>query len=177
MEEGATGYLREDGRTADADDEIAVRFATLQARLAAGLDRLRSPLLLACRLYVSWQFLKSGWLKLKDWDTTLFLFREEYHVPLLPPDWAAVAGAAGETMLPLLLIGGFASRPAALGLFAVNALAVYSYRHVLLATGYEAALAQHVLWGFMLLVLIVFGAGRIAIDQAAIGSGAGRAIA
>ena len=110
-----------------------MRFATLQARLAAGLDRLRSPLLLACRLYVSWQFLKSGWLKLKDWDTTLFLFREEYHVPLLPPDWAAVAGAAGETMLPLLLSGGFASRPAALGPFSVHSPPGRSFRNL---TGY-----------------------------------------
>ncbi|MEZ5533876.1 MAG: DoxX family protein [Steroidobacteraceae bacterium] len=151
--------------------------AAVQSALAAALDRLRSPLLLACRLYVSWQFLKSGWGKLGNWDTTLYLFREEYRVPLLPPDWAAVAGAFGETVLPLLLIPGFASRPAALGLFFVNAVAVISYRHVLLASGYEAALAQHVLWGFMLLVLMAFGPGRISLDQAAIGSGAGRAIA
>lgn len=59
----------------------------------------------------------------------------------------------------------------------MNALAVYSYRTVLLAAGYEAALAQHLLWGFMLIVLIAFGPGRIAVDQAAIGRGAGRAIA
>ncbi|MGD9598848.1 MAG: DoxX family protein [Steroidobacteraceae bacterium] len=154
-----------------------MRFATLHARATAWLDWLQSPLLLACRLYVSWQFLKSGWLKISDWDTTLSLFQEEYQVPLLPPAWAAVAGAAGETVFPLLLIAGFASRPAALGLFAVNALAVYSYRTVLLAAGYEAALAQHLLWGFMLIVLIAFGPGRIAVDQAAIGRGAGRAIA
>lgn len=154
-----------------------MRFATLHARATAWLHWLQSPLLLACRLYVSWQFLKSGWLKISDWDTTLSLFQEEYQVPLLPPAWAAVAGAAGETVFPLLLIAGFASRPAALGLFAVNALAVYSYRTVLLAAGYEAALAQHLLWGFMLIVLIAFGPGRIAVDQAAIGRGAGRAIA
>lgn len=156
---------------------MTVRIVMLDARLAAALDRLRSPLLIACRLYVSWQFLKSGWLKLTDWDTTLFLFSEEYQVPLLPPHWAAVAGTAGEIAFPLLLVAGFTSRFAALGLFAVNALAVISYREVLLAAGYEAALAQHVLWGFMLLVLIAFGPGRLAADQAAIGSGAGRAIA
>ena len=33
-------------------------------------------MLLATRLHVSWQFLKSGWLKLTDWETTLFLFQE-----------------------------------------------------------------------------------------------------
>jgi uncharacterized membrane protein YphA (DoxX/SURF4 family) len=36
---------------------------------------------------------------------------------------------------------------------------------VLLAEGFEAALAQHVLWGFMLLILIVCGPGRIAADS------------
>ncbi|HNR22193.1 MAG TPA: DoxX family protein [Steroidobacteraceae bacterium] len=156
---------------------VSAAYAAANRALASVLDRLRTPLLLACRLYVSWQFLKSGWLKLGDWDTTLWLFREEYHVPLLPPEWAAVAGTVGETLFALSLIAGFASRPAALGLFAVNVLAVISYRHVLLAPGYEAALAQHVLWGFMLLVLIAFGPGRVSVDQAAIGNGVGRAIA
>jgi hypothetical protein len=36
---------------------------------------------------------------------------------------------------------------------------------VLLAEGFEAALAQHVLWGFMLAMLIVFGSGSIAVDR------------
>lgn len=153
------------------------RIATLNVRLAAGFDLLRSPLLLAARAYVCWQFLKSGWLKLEDWDTTLFLFQQEYRVPLLPPEWAAVAGTAGELLFPVFLLAGLTGRAAALGLFAVNALAVYSYRHVLLAAGFEAALAQHVLWGCLLLALIAFGPGRYALDQAAIGNGVGRAIA
>ncbi|HEX2492668.1 MAG TPA: hypothetical protein VHK24_02755, partial [Steroidobacter sp.] len=50
-----------------------------------GLDALQSVFALATRLYVSWQFLKSGWLKMTSWDSTLSLFRDEYHVPLLPP--------------------------------------------------------------------------------------------
>jgi uncharacterized membrane protein YphA (DoxX/SURF4 family) len=44
-------------------------------------------------------------------------------------------------------------------------MAVISYRQVLLAEGFEAALAQHVLWGFMLVVLTVFGNGSIALDR------------
>ena len=59
-----------------------------------------SLLLLATRLHVSWQFLKSGWLKLTDWETTLFLFQEEYHTPLLPPAAAAAVGTVGELVLP-----------------------------------------------------------------------------
>ena len=124
-----------------------------------------SLLLLATRLHVSWQFLKSGWLKLTDWETTLFLFQEEYHTPLLPPAAAAAAGTVGELVLPALLIAGFMGRYAAAGLFAVNVVAVVSYAHVLLGEGFEAALGQHYLWGFMLLVLAVFGPGRWAVDS------------
>jgi putative oxidoreductase len=124
-----------------------------------------SLLLLATRLHVSWQFLKSGWLKLTDWETTLFLFQEEYHTPLLPPAAAAAAGTVGELVLPALLMAGFMGRYAAAGLFAVNVVAVVSYAHVLLGEGFEAALGQHYLWGFMLLVLAVFGPGRWAVDS------------
>ena len=124
-----------------------------------------SLLLLATRLHVSWQFLKSGWLKLTDWETTLFLFQEEYHTPLLPPAAAAAAGTFGELVFPALLIAGFMGRYAAAGLFAVNVVAVVSYAHVLLGEGFEAALGQHYLWGFMLLVLAVFGPGRWAVDS------------
>ena len=135
------------------------------AALERGLDSLRPWLLLVVRLWVSWQFLKSGWLKLAHWDVTLELFRMEYQVPILPPAIAAVTGTLGELCFPILLMIGFLTRVGALGLFAVNALAVLSYWHVLGGEGYEAALAQHVLWGFMLVVLIVCGGGAFTLDQ------------
>jgi putative oxidoreductase len=133
--------------------------------LSARVLRPLEPLLaLATRVYVGWQFVKSGWLKLTSWDGTLYLFREEYRVPLLPPEIAAVSGTASELLFGALVIFGLAGRASAAGLFAVNALAVVSYSHVLLAAGFEAALAQHVLWGFMLAMLIVYGPGRWSID-------------
>lgn len=137
------------------------RWNLLAERLSAPLIPL---LLLGLRIYVAWQFLKSGWLKVMDWDTTLFLFTEEYHVPLLPPGLAAVTGTAGEIVFPVLLIAGLFTRYAALGLAAVNVMAVVSYREVLLAEGFEAALGQHYLWGLMLLVVLLFGAGRWSLD-------------
>lgn len=137
----------------------------IHTRLARGLDHLRSPLLLFTRLWVSWQFLKSGWLKVSDWESTLELFRSEYQVPVLPPTLAAITGAFGELFFPLLLVLGLFSRVGALGLFAVNLMAVVSYWHVLGQEGFEAALAQHVLWGFMLLVLVTFGAGAVSLDR------------
>jgi putative oxidoreductase len=125
---------------------------------------LATPLLFAFRWYVAWQFLKSGWLKLSEWDSTLYLFQDEYHVPLLPPALAAVAGTAGEIVFPLLLIAGLGTRFAALGLSAVNVMAVVSYAHVLFGEGFEAALGQHYLWGTLLLVVLVFGPGRWSLD-------------
>jgi putative oxidoreductase len=124
-----------------------------------------SPLLFAIRLYVPWQFFKSGLVKVQDWDSTLYLFREEYHVPLLPPALAAVTGAAGEIVFPVLLAAGFLTRYSALGLSAVNVMAVVSYAQVLLSDGFEAALGQHYLWGSLLLVLAVFGPGRWSVDE------------
>lgn len=139
--------------------------ATTEAATLRILDRLQPMFLLGLRLWVSWQFLKSGWLKLTDWDSTLFLFQEEYRVPLLSPELAAVAGTFGEVVFPLLLVFGILSRFAAIGLSAVNVLAVVSYSHVLLASGFEAALAQHYLWGLMLLTVAIFGPGSLSLQR------------
>jgi putative oxidoreductase len=138
---------------------------TLEQRLGRALDLLRSPVLFVLRGYVSWQFLHSGWLKLTTWDSTLYLFQEEYHVPLLSPQVAAVVGTFSELFWPALLLIGLWSRVSALGVFAVNAMAVLAYQQVLLAPGYEAAFAQHVLWGVISFVLLVFGPGSWTIDR------------
>lgn len=138
---------------------------SLHASLGRGLDGLRSLLLLGTRLWVSWQFLNSGWIKLSGWGSTLELFRYEYQVPLLPPAAAAVAGTFGELFFPLLLVLGLFTRIGAVGLFAVNGLALYSYWHVLGGEGFEAARGQHYLWGYMLLVLATCGGGSLSLDK------------
>jgi putative oxidoreductase len=133
----------------------------LAARL---LDPLQSLFALGARWYVSWQFLKSGYLKVTSWDSTLYLFENEYHTPVLSPHVAAVAGAFGELFFPSLLVLGFMGRLSAIGLFAVNAMAVISYSQVLLAEGSEAALGQHILWGSLLAFLIIYGPGKLSLD-------------
>jgi putative oxidoreductase len=119
---------------------------------------------LALRVWVSWQFLASGWLKVSAWENTLFLFQEEYRVPLLPPEAAAVAGTVGELVFPVFVMLGLAGRLSALGLSVVNALAVVSYAHVLLSDGFEAALRQHELWALALGVIVLYGPGRLSLD-------------
>lgn len=118
---------------------------------------------LALRCYVGWQFFKAGMVKVGDWGATLSLFRDEYMVPVLPPELAAYAGAAGELVLPVLLFVGLASRPAALALFLVNAMAVISYPQ-LLSFECPAAINDHFYWGAMLLVLVAFGPGKVSLD-------------
>ena len=126
------------------------------------LNSLGSLLDLGIRLYIAKVFFLSGLTKIRDWDTTLTLFQEEYHVPVLPPEIAAVMGTAGELVLPVFLAVGLATRFAALGLTFVNIMAVVSYWYFLKTA--EPALAQHVYWGVLILVILLHGPGKISVD-------------
>jgi len=141
------------------------RISRLNASLVRLLTPLATPLALIARWYVGWQFFKSGLLKVGSWDTTLMLFESEYHVPVLPPHVAAYAGTCGELFFPVLLFLGLFGRIGALGLLAVNAMAVISYAHVLLQEGMEAAIGQHILWGSLLVYLAVHGPGTLSVDR------------
>ncbi len=118
--------------------------------------------LLAARLYLFEVFFRSGLTKVQDWDATLFLFNEEYHVPVLPPELAAWMGTGGELGFSMLLALGLVTRPAAVGLFFVNAMAVISYPDLA-----PAALKDHHLWGVLAVLLAVFGGGRLSLDALA----------
>ena len=124
------------------------------------LEKLQPPFALAIRVYVGKVFILSGWLKLSRWDSTLALFQNEYHVPLLPPSLAAVVGTASELTLPTLLLIGLGSRAAALALFVFNIVAVISYPDLS-----DAGLQQHILWGALMLVIAFYGAGKWSIDR------------
>ena len=119
-----------------------------------------AAVLLLARLWVATVFLRSGWLKLGSWDSTLYLFEFEYRVPLLPWQWAAYVGTATELLLPLFLLAGLFTRPVALLLFGFNAMAVISY-----PTLWAGGFYDHQLWGWMLLTLVVWGAGPLALDR------------
>lgn len=129
------------------------------ARVLDLFETLQPLAQLAARLYLAQVFLLSGLTKLRDWDTTLALFHDEYQVPLLSPTLAAWAGTGGELVLPVLLALGLAGRFAALGLSVVNLVAVIS-----LAEVPPAALQQHQFWGALLLALLLWGPGRASLD-------------
>jgi putative oxidoreductase len=133
----------------------------LYRQAVAGLEALQPAAQLAARLYVAKVFFWSGLTKIRDWDTTVALFTDEYHVPLLPPEAAALLGTAGELVLPVLLAIGLAGRFSALGLSVVNAVAVISLAEIA-----EAALMQHVFWGSLLIGLVLWGPGKWSVDHA-----------
>lgn len=114
----------------------------------------------AARLYVAWVFFASGLTKLRDWETTLFLFEYEYSVPLLPFGPAAYLATFGEILLPALLVIGLASRFAAVGLFVINIVAMISLEEIA-----PAALYLHYIWGILLLQVFIWGGGLISIDR------------
>ena len=115
------------------------------------------------RLHVAEVFFRSGLLKVANWEGTLYLFREQYHVPLLPPVAAAWLGAFGELAFPPLLVLGLATRFAALSMSIVNIVAVVSFWHVLADN--EAATMSHFYWGLLLLVTFTRGPGKLSVDH------------
>ena len=135
------------------------RLLGLWRGLHARLDSLQPAAALLARAYVVEAFFKSGLTKLRDWDTTLALFQEEYKVPLLPPDVAAVMGTGGELVLPVLLVLGLGGRLGALGLSVMNVVAVLSLAEIA-----PAALQQHITWGVLLAGVAIFGNGRWSLD-------------
>jgi putative oxidoreductase len=135
-------------------------FVQAAQRAITGLDQAQPLALLAARLYVAQVFFSAGLTKLRDWDTTLALFADEYQVPLLSPPVAAAMGTAGEIVLPVLLALGLAGRFAAAGLSVVNVVAVISLTEVA-----PAALQQHLLWGALLLLVLLWGPGRWSLDR------------
>jgi len=130
-------------------------------QVASGILDLLQPIsLLAARIYVAWVFFASGLTKIRDWDTTLFLFQEEYSVPLLNPEIAAFLATAGELILPVLLALGLTSRISAIGLSIINIVAVISLEEIA-----PAAFSLHVLWGVLLAQVVVFSGGTLSLDK------------
>jgi putative oxidoreductase len=85
------------------------------------------------------------------------LFRDEYRLPLLPPELAAWLATVGEHALPALLLLGLGTRFAAAGLLAMTA--------VIQILVYPGAYATHGVWAAVLLWLMVRGPGVLSLDH------------
>ncbi|MBI5718723.1 MAG: DoxX family membrane protein [Burkholderiales bacterium] len=96
-----------------------------------------------------------GWPRLSS--TAADLFRDEYKLPLLPPEGAAVMAAIGEHALPLLVLLGLGTRLASFGLLVMTA--------VIQTLVYPGAYATHGVWAAALLWLMLRGPGALSLDH------------
>jgi len=96
-----------------------------------------------------------GWPRLAS--SAVALFRDEYRLPLLPPELAATLAALAEHTLPILLLVGLATRLSALGLLAMTA--------VIEIFVYPNAYPTHGVWATALLLLIARGPGALSMDH------------
>src|SRR5215467_1152943 len=115
---------------------------------------------LASRFAVADVFWRSGQTKVNGFsirEETFYLFREEYKVPLLPPDVAAYLSTIGEHVFPVLLFFGLASR--------LSALALFGMTMVIQLFVVPGGWPEHVLWLSLLLLIIARGPGSISLDQ------------
>lgn len=131
------------------------------ARAVSLFERIPHALIaLLARFAVGLVFLNSGLTKIEGFhvsDAAIFLFREEYKVPLLSPWLAAHLAAAMELTMPFLLFAGLAARFAALALLAMTA--------VIEIFVYPEAYVTHGLWAVALLVILSRGAGALSLDH------------
>lgn len=133
----------------------------MRRRLVALFDRLsRVPLSLhqlLFRLAVAGVFLRAGLTKMASWEPTVALFRDEYRVPVLPPEVAAVLATTFEVGCSMLLILGLATRLATLPLLAML-LTIQLFV-------YPQAWPEHLVWGSLLFFLLTRGPGAISVDH------------
>jgi putative oxidoreductase len=139
------------------------RFLRLDQLFNDSIDFLIPLGHLLIRLWLAQIFFNAGLVKIENWDTTLYLFSNEYHVPLLPPNVAAVIATFVELVWPVLLILGLGGRYMYFILFVYNAIAAASYPFLWTAAGYSG-LQFHINWALLIMMLIFYGSGKLSVD-------------
>jgi putative oxidoreductase len=144
---------------------ITANPVSVESPLVQRLDRLRTtarrfPLSFVefgMRLAVGATFFRSGMLKYQSFDNAIVLFRNEYRLPLLPPDIAAYLGTAVELAAPVLLVLGLFAR------FGAAALLVMTLTIQFLV--YPENWPEHLMWASILAYILRSGAGALSIDR------------
>lgn len=120
------------------------------------------PLLaLVCRFAIAGIFLRSGRTKVDGLltvnDTATALFRNEFKVPVIPPEIAAHAATYAEHLFPLLLVLGLFTR--------LSAAALLGMTLVIQVFVYPSAWPTHLSWAGLLLYLMARGGGPLSLDR------------
>ncbi|MDE2397813.1 MAG: DoxX family protein [Burkholderiales bacterium] len=96
-----------------------------------------------------------GWPRLSD--SVVDLFRDEYKLPLVPPEIAATMAATAEHVFPLLLLIGLGTR--------LSALALLGMTMVIEVFVYPDAYPTHGTWAAIFLYLMARGPGAWSVDH------------
>jgi putative oxidoreductase len=116
-----------------------------------------SLLELGMRVAVGATFFRSGMTKFQSFDTAIGLFRDEYRLPLLPPEIAAYLGTTIELSAPILLV---------LGLFArLGAAALLVMTLTIQFLVYPENWPEHLMWASILAYVLSRGPGALSIDR------------
>ncbi|MBK1865646.1 DoxX family protein [Aestuariivirga sp. YIM B02566] len=133
----------------------------LVEKAIALLERIPYTLIaLVARVAPAAVFWQSGQTKLEGWhlsDNAIYLFREEYKLPLVDPVIAAHLAAFAEHFFPILLVLGLATRFAALALLSMTL--------VIEIFVYPDAWPTHGTWAACFLLLMAQGGGRLSLDH------------
>jgi putative oxidoreductase len=136
-------------------------FAGLIARLNALMAAIPYALVaLVVRISIAAVFWRSGQTKVDGWhvnDATLFLFKDEYKLPLIDPTVAAYLATFAEHFFPALLVLGLATRFAALALLIMTL--------VIEIFVYTDAWPTHGTWAACFLILMTQGPGKVSLDH------------
>jgi len=109
------------------------------------------------RFSIASVFWHSGMTKIASWEPTIALFRDEYQVPLLPPEIAATLAAAVELTCPVLLVFGLATRLATLPMLGMT--------FVIEVFVYPEQWIEHLMWAAILLFILTRGPGAVSLDR------------
>jgi putative oxidoreductase len=135
--------------------------SALVARSVSFTSRIPdSALSLIARIGVAGVFWRSGQTKVNGFevtDSTYYLFREEYALPIIPPELAAHLAAFAEHFFPALLILGLASR--------FSALALLGMTMIIQLFVYPASWPDHAVWAAALAFIIARGPGVLSLDH------------
>src|SRR5690349_936755 len=134
---------------------------TLTERVESVLDVLGhfpvAVLQFLLRFSIASVFWHSGMTKIASWDTTIALFRDEYMVPILPPELAAGLAATVELTCPVLLVLGLATRLATLPMLGMT--------FVIEVFVYPEQWIEHLMWASILVFILTRGPGALSLDR------------
>ncbi|MGX5720892.1 DoxX family protein [Shinella zoogloeoides] len=147
-------------KTDTMSDPVTSAPQGLGGRVIAALDRIPNDLIaLVARLSIAAVFWQSGQTKVNGWmlsDNALYLFENEYKLPLIDPWLAAHLAALAEHVFPVLLVIGLASR--------LSALALLGMTLVIEIFVYPDAWPTHGTWAVCLLFISARGPGLLSLD-------------